>query len=1593
MKKNLHFLVLCLVAFFFFGTLNAQTITYQLRNADFEAPFVPAPGSGSIGTEPPYWHSFGSLTGPQASLAQSSAQISRSSDTRHGSNVGYYSCKINARSIIIAIANGNMTTGRINAGSLTASNPANHNFTDPNDNNFNEPWGSTPDSIRFWAKFTPNSATQYARMSTYIHDNYKFTDTPEGDPNSYNYIVAHAELEWQRGNQGWYQYTIPFDYASYAHLGKLPRYILITFTTNRTPGSGNGSDALYIDDIEMVYSAWLSDLKINGVTIDGFNKTLLTYGGPTLTGVPGEMEFPYQPADFSWTPEVADITSVVVTNVPGPLGDADGGYTSILVTAEDYVTQKEYRIYYFSNLSNDNNITALSYTMDGTTPIPVPGFTSAQTNYPIVITDPEEVRIPQILASSIVLSNESAEIQRIEQPTGVNSRGTVVVRAQNYSLKSYNLMFSKVQSSNAKLNWIKIGGTDVANFDADTLAYSYSITTCTTTIPTITYEKSSVWASVQYTPATLTNRTATIKVIAENNTQRIYTIHFTFTNNNANLLGYRINSTNQNNVFSTTNFNHTYSASLTSIFTLSLSTTSGQQVCSGSTVAFPSPVVWFPDTNKINVTALDGITKQTYGVIVKNTNCYLKQTSGSNIGLKYRYNGVVRNITIPSANNNNDVTINVTIPVTGPNEPCELIEADPQAPVIDTIIYTQPTARAGNSGRVKVVANDGVANKTYIINFTPTISTDATLSSITYNGFPVPGFNSATEFYTLIFPSSVTEIPDIEFTPNFQWLPETNIVYTPATSFSDTTIITVTAENGTAQKIYKIAYEVVAQEKDAYLRDIRYDNISISGFNPTIYEYLVDVPYSAPTPPQIIPFSSSPTALVFSSVQMTTSPYTQRFLVYSEDMTVTKIYKVDFNRVRNTNAALADIKINGVSLQDFNSEEFIYEFELPYTELNAPVVTAVPAFPYAQVVISQIDTVTGTVTINVTAEDDAYTTVYTIDFTRELSPVNTIVSISYEYNGQTYNYPFNENETEVTIMLPVETTGIPSITNIVLADNRADFEMIEQPGETNNLTGTIVVTAEDLTEKTYTVNFDRTLSGSTLLTGIFYNSILLPDFDPNVLTYHIILPFNNSQIPTVTAIANWMNTNVVIEQATSFPGQATVQVTSEDGQFYKNYTIVFQRQGDPHLYALSYNLDGTSIPIPNFSPSTLVYNINLPIATTAVPVLEYLPEDDRCAITYVPQSETNGTSTVKLVTWNQSDSLTYTVNFVVILSTEALLSDLKVNGVTIENFDPNKFNYSIEYEYGTVNLPVVTATATQLDATVDIQGIPQYPGVATVTVTAGNPTYTNTYTVSFRVEAGDNNYLKEITLNGVPYAKFDKDQYFYDVELAFGITDVPVVGATTEDERAGQEITQAGQLGDTAKIRVTAINGDVALYQLRFITTKNDYPYAKNIYIDWEPIEDFNSFIADYTYLLPFNYVGTPSILVEPEDPKATVATPVWSTTMPLQATITVTAENGITQFTYCITFERASNIESYNKEFVIRVFPNPSSDVLHFVIDEMSQQGYLEIYSIENKKVGNYYLHGGNNEVNIEHLSKGIYFYKFFTDKTMLGAGKFIKQ
>ncbi|MGB5419323.1 T9SS type A sorting domain-containing protein [Algibacter sp.] len=81
--------------------------------------------------------------------------------------------------------------------------------------------------------------------------------------------------------------------------------------------------------------------------------------------------------------------------------------------------------------------------------------------------------------------------------------------------------------------------------------------------------------------------------------------------------------------------------------------------------------------------------------------------------------------------------------------------------------------------------------------------------------------------------------------------------------------------------------------------------------------------------------------------------------------------------------------------------------------------------------------------------------------------------------------------------------------------------------------------------------------------------------------------------------------------------------------------------------------------------------------------------------------------------------------------TDANLSDLQVDAVTIAGFAPGTLSYTYAVPNGTTIVPTVTATPNDAAANAVITPAASLPGSTTVVVTAGDGTTTKTYTVSF----------------------------------------------------------------------------------------------------------------------------------------------------------------------------------------------------------------------------------------------------------------------
>lgn len=247
-----------------FGEALVSGTGYHIPNGNFEAWHT---SSGKY-VEPNAWHSFESATGQLASLA---GHHINKSNGRNGSTCA----RIFATSVYGIVANGTMTTGRMNAGNMLAASTANHAYIDMSKNDrdgngdpFYVALNNRPDSLVLWVQFhqgKANAAHPYATASAIITDGTRYQD-PEDK--AYNNVVARAKNNEiaVTGNE-WKRISIPFVYTDN---NVEPRAILVTISTNADPGQGSGDDEVLVDDLTLVYNSQLASLSVNGFQPDTY---------------------------------------------------------------------------------------------------------------------------------------------------------------------------------------------------------------------------------------------------------------------------------------------------------------------------------------------------------------------------------------------------------------------------------------------------------------------------------------------------------------------------------------------------------------------------------------------------------------------------------------------------------------------------------------------------------------------------------------------------------------------------------------------------------------------------------------------------------------------------------------------------------------------------------------------------------------------------------------------------------------------------------------------------------------------------------------------------------------------------------------------------------------------------------------------------------------------------------------------------------------------------------------------------------------------------------------------------------------------------
>ena len=322
-----------------------NSATMQIPNSNFEL-FHEEKSAGKTGKEPNHWHSFLSATGGLA-VAQNAfsngVHTASSSDVRPGTK-GKSSILVKATNVFGIVANGTITTGRMNAGAMSATDPNNHAFLDitnkdkdANGDPFYTLLAGQPDSLAVWVKFKQATATPehpYATVNAVITDGTRYQD-PEDK--AYTNVVAKATDTKIASEDKWVRLSIPFDYDKYAANKADTKAILVTISTNADPGEGSDGDELYVDDMELVYTPKLQGIKVFGNAVDNFDPATTEY----------TIKVPQQPTASDVTPVAVNgfTTLAYVAGKNKPI--------KVVVYSEDLTKSASYTVKY----TIDKNVT------------------------------------------------------------------------------------------------------------------------------------------------------------------------------------------------------------------------------------------------------------------------------------------------------------------------------------------------------------------------------------------------------------------------------------------------------------------------------------------------------------------------------------------------------------------------------------------------------------------------------------------------------------------------------------------------------------------------------------------------------------------------------------------------------------------------------------------------------------------------------------------------------------------------------------------------------------------------------------------------------------------------------------------------------------------------------------------------------------------------------------------------------------------------------------------------------------------------------------------------------------------------------------
>lgn len=762
---------------------------------------------------------------------------------------------------------------------------------------------------------------------------------------------------------------------------------------------------------------------------------------------------------------------------------------------------------------------------------PLEGFTPQQTEY--------KYRLPKGTTQlPVVTYDRSDEYQTVTtRSDGVNGDYKLTVRPQTGASRTYVIHFSVETSDNVALQMIYLDGKPLQEFDSEVLEYTYTLPVGVSKIPSVTFDKGE---DSQKVLSIFGNNTQTITVTAESGKTRTYTVTFVIQRSESAYLKMIYLDGDSLRGFDKQTFDYTMTLTGSTCPNITVDKEDGQQV----TITTPyaagrAQIVVRTESGAINTYTVEFVSNTKSRALLPMIYVNGQAVNGYQSDVfeyDLEYIGAYPSVTYDLADGQNV-----------------------------TVFKERNT--------LTVYVASGADKAKYTLRWLSQASNDCTLRTILLDGQSLSGFSPKQKAYNVQLPAGAT-LPAV----TYEMQNDRQTVYAGWRNGSIYDLL-VSAENGDTT-CYSLQF-YIAKSSNANLLDMRVDGYDIH-FVPTTYEYRLSIAEGVRLPAlHITPDSRQSTEM------HTVNDHEQQVTVVAEDGT-TNTYRVLYTRTQSAITGLADILIDGKSLQGFRNDVHEYVDSLAWRTTVVPCVQPIGLVDN-QTITTYHSAINGITRIHVEAADGVTTADYQIAFPVRQSGNTALGNITIEHESVFID--FDPAQTEYTIRMPLGEQTAPMVSYEV-AEEEQNVRYIARPlGQTSQL----IVTAENGDTRTYNLAFLPTYAeGDNLLASIKIGEtgqVLSPT--DTVAT--IALPYGCRTL-TANYTKAFAGQSVWVQQGgINAPTRITVR-SNRPNDNDVTYTLTPQVETQNPAVLTGITVDG--VPVADFEPNRFTYIVNRTNVTT-----------------------------------------------------------------------------------------------------------------------------------------------------------------------------------------------------------------------------------------------------------------------------------------------------------------------------------------------------------------------------------------------------------